>query len=114
MRKKRGLRGSLRINERLWVGRVAAPQYAMCALAALLLVCGGCATANQRCDYYASGQLEHYRLRSTVVGTGETEVVTTDCAALAYSTRDTGLSDNGTDALGEITEGAVRALVPVP
>lgn len=117
-RAKKGLRGSLRINERLWVGMVAAPQYAMCALAALLLVCGGCATANQRCDYYPDGLLEHYRLRSTVVGTGETEVVTTDCAALAYSTRDTGLSDNGKEALGKIAEGAakgaVKALLPLP
>jgi len=74
----------------------------------------GCATANQRCDYYPDGRLEHYRLRSTVIGTGETEVVTTDCAALAYSTRATGLSDNGTQALGEIAEGAVRAMLPLP
>ena len=78
----------------------------------------GCATANQRCDYYADGTLEHYRLRSTVVGTGETEIVTTDCTVAAYSTRDTGLSDNGKDALGTIAEGvargAVGALVPLP
>ncbi len=83
-------------------------------LALVGMLAWGCATANQRCDYYPDGRLEHYRLRSTVVGTGETELVTTDCAALAYSTRDTGISDNGKESLGEITEGAVRALVPTP
>jgi hypothetical protein len=74
----------------------------------------GCATANQRCDYYPDGRLEHYRLRSTVVGTGETELATTDCAALVYSTRDTGISDNGKEVIGEIAEGAVRAMLPLP
>jgi hypothetical protein len=49
-----------------------------------------------------------------VVGTGETEIATTDCAALAYSTRDTGISDNGKEAIGEISEGAVRAMLPLP
>ena len=82
------------------------------ALCALLAV--GCATANQRCDYYPDGRLEHYRLRSTVLGTGETELATTDCAALVYSTRDTGISDNGKEVIGEIAEGAVRAMLPLP
>jgi len=68
----------------------------------------GCATLNQRCEYYPDGTLSHYRMRSTVIGTGETEAVTTDCAAIGYSTRDTGLSDNGKEALGEIAEGAVK------
>jgi len=78
----------------------------------------GCASMNQRCSYYPDGILESYRLRSTVLGTGETEVVTTDCAALGYSTKDTGLSDNGKAALEGIAEGvargAVGALVPIP
>ena len=74
-------------------------------IAALAL--SGCQTVNQRCDYYKDGTLEHYRLRASVIGTGETEVVTTDCAALALSTKDTGISDNGVSALGMIAEGAV-------
>ena len=85
-----------------------------CALTTAALLLPGCASMNQKCSYYTDGRLESYRLRSTVVGTGETEVVTTACAALAYSTKDTGLSDNGKEALGEIAEGAVRALVPTP
>jgi hypothetical protein len=80
----------------------------------LLVAATGCAAINQRCAYYPDGTLESYRLRSTVLGTGETETVTTDCAAMAYSTKDTGLSDNGKEALGEIAEGAVRAMVPMP
>jgi hypothetical protein len=83
-------------------------------IAFFLLALSGCASMNQRCSYFPDGTLESYRLRSTVLGTGETEVITTDCAALAYSTKDTGLSDNGKEALGKIAEGAVRALVPMP
>ncbi len=79
---------------------------------ALAVAAFGCASMNQKCSFYPDGILESYRQRSTVVGTGETEVVTTDCAALAYSTRDTGLSDNGKAALGEIAKGAVSALAP--
>ena len=74
----------------------------------------GCASMKTTCTYYADGRLKDYTLRSTVLGTGETEVISTDCAMIAYSTNDTGLSDNGSDALGTIAEGAVRALVPIP
>lgn len=106
---KNGLRGSRVTDDHRRVRWLTAPCTVLCALFIF-----GCATANQRCDYYADGRLEHYRLRSTVVGTGETELITTDCAALGYSTRDTGLSDNGTAALGTIAEGAVRAMLPLP
>lgn len=51
-------------------------------------------------------------VESMVLGTGETEQVTSACGDFAYSTRDTGLSDNGKAALGEIAEGAVRGLKP--
>jgi len=74
----------------------------------------GCASMRTTCEYSNEGRLLTYSLHSTVVGTGETEVISTDCAALAYSTEDTGLSDNGKDALGEIAEGSVRGLVPAP
>jgi hypothetical protein len=72
----------------------------------------GCATVNQRCEYYETGTLSHYRLRSTVVGTGETELVTTECTELAYSTEDTGLSDNGVSAVGLVAEKVVEGIVP--
>jgi hypothetical protein len=81
-----------------------------------LLALSGCQTVNQRCDYYKDGTLEHYRLRSSVVGTGETEVITTDCGELASSTQDTGISDNGVNALGMVAKGVaagvIRSLIP--
>ena len=78
-------------------------------LRVLLMVCmlaWGCASMKTTCSYYEDGTLRDYKLRSTVLGTGETEVVSTDCAVIAYSTQGTGLSDNGTLAVG--------ALVPFP
>ncbi len=74
----------------------------------------GCASMKTTCSYYPDGTLEDYSLRSTVVGTGETEVISTDCTVIAYSTKDTGLSDNGKDALGTVAEGIARAVVPTP
>ena len=72
---------------------------------------GGCASVRQVCRYEA-GRLVLQDTRSTVAGTGETEFATTACAALSYSTQDTGLSDNGKDALGVVAEGAVRGALP--
>ena len=83
-------------------------------LLATLLALSGCQTTNQRCDFYPDGLIEHYRLRATVIGTGETEVITTACTELAMSTKDTGLSDNGVAALGMIAEGAVKGFMPMP
>lgn len=80
----------------------------------ILTLLGGCASMNQKCSYYEDGTLESYRIRSTVLGTGNTEVVTMDCAVLAYSTEETGLSDNGKEAVGKIAEGAVRGMTPAP
>ena len=76
-------------------------------LTALVLV--GCASMNQKCEYYADGVLKYVRTRSTVVGTGETEVVSMDCADLSYSTLDTGISENGSATvigLGELAADA--------
>jgi hypothetical protein len=86
---------------------------------AILLWLLGCATFRQTCRYAeGSGKLLEQTTRSTVVGTGETELATDACAALSYSTQDTGLSDNGKEALGTVAEGAARgavgALVPSP
>lgn len=89
----------------------------MTRLAIILVLCffgAGCASMNQKCTYYEDGTLESYRLRSTVVGTGETEVVTSDCTVAAYSTKDTGLSDNGKEALGTVAEGAVKGALGNP
>ncbi len=99
MRDENGLRGSRVLRVLVLVG---------------MAVGTGCASMKTTCEYHPNGRLETYTLRSTVVGTGETEVISTDCAALAYSTKDTGLSDNGKAALGKIAEGAVRGLVPIP
>jgi hypothetical protein len=86
----------------------------LCVIGLAVMVATSCATGSQKCTYFPDGTLETYKLRSTVVGTGETEIVTTDCAALGYSTKDTGLSDNGKAALGTIAEGAAKGLSPVP
>ncbi|HUW10122.1 MAG TPA: hypothetical protein VM537_10360 [Anaerolineae bacterium] len=76
------------------------------ALALLLLIGLGCATVNQRCEYSDEGVLTHYRLRSSVIGTGSLELTTGDCTVLAFGTEDTGLSDNGTAAIGIVAEAA--------
>ena len=73
----------------------------------LLWLATGCASVRQVCRYDA-GNLVLQETRSLVVGTGETELATTACAALSYSTQDTGLSDNGKAALGVVAEGAVK------
>ena len=81
-------------------------------LMATLMV--GCGTIRQHCSYYKNGIMKDYRLRSTVIGTGETEMVSTDCAVAGYSTRDTGLSNNGKEALETIAEGVARSFTPTP
>ncbi|MEE9571081.1 MAG: hypothetical protein V3W02_05200 [Gammaproteobacteria bacterium] len=79
------------------------------SIVAVLLI-SGCAYATQTA-YFQTGEV-CARTRSFVVGTGETEQVSNACGDYGYSTRHTGLSNNGTKALGEIAEGAVGALVP--
>jgi len=99
-----GLRGSPQIDVRGWVGWLMPP---------VLLAAGwlwlGCAHAHLK--RYASGDLV-CSVTSWVLGTGETELASNACGDWGYSTRDTGLSDNGKGALGEIAEGAVRGGVP--
>ncbi len=86
----------------------------MRTLCAILLLATGCASMNQLCTYGDDDKIKMIRTRSTVVGTGETTIATTGCGALAYSTSDTGFSDNAEPVLGAVTEAAVKALVPVP
>ena len=87
----------------------------------LIIVSGlifGCAHSHDR-FYYKNGDI-CAELKSTVVGTGETEKSITDskCVTLSYSTRDTGISDNATELGGKVAEGlakgAVEGLNPVP
>lgn len=77
----------------------------------LAWVVSGCAHAHL--ERFEDGQ-KVCEVESWVFGTGETEQTTSACGDYFYSTRDTGLSDNGVKAFGEISEGAVRALVPIP
>ena len=77
------------------------------------LALSGCASTHSW-YYHDNGQI-CAEIRSTVVGTGETELVVDNaCAILGYATSDTGISNNGKDALGTIAEGIVKGLVPVP
>ena len=83
-------------------------------LVILLAMTFGCASMNQKCSYFDDGVLESYRVRSTVLGTGETELITTDCTAAVYSTKDTGISDNGRESLGLIAEGVMKGMTGNP
>ena len=113
MSEKTGLRGSPRINERIWVGMLAAPQYVMCALSALLLCGGGCAWATVR--YMDPQGNVLCEAASSVVGTSESTI---RCGEVEYTTKGGGMSEETGEALGEIAEGAARgaagALVPNP
>lgn len=83
----------------------------LCVIGALAL--SGCASTHSW-YYHENGQI-CAEIRSTVVGTGETELVVDNaCAVLGYATSDTGISDNGKDALGTIAEGIVKGMIPVP
>lgn len=78
----------------------------------------GCAHSHDK-FYYKNGQI-CAEIKSTVIGTGETEKIVTDtkCGTVVYDTKDTGISDNATEVGGKIAEGlakgAVEGLVPVP
>ena len=82
-----------------------------------LTLLAGCAFQHGK-YYYHDGKLCAHTFEG-VVGTGETETIADmDCVVLGHSTSDTGLSDNGADALGQVAEGlaegAVKGAVPVP
>jgi hypothetical protein len=80
-------------------------------LAPLLLI--GCASMNEHLRVTLSdGTKIDYRLRSTVVGKGETELVTNADGALGYSTRGTGLSDNSKAALKDIADVVSKNMRP--
>ena len=82
-------------------------------LVAILLLALGCAHAHlERFDAVTGVKI--CEIESWVLGTGETEQASNACGEYAYSTQDTGLSDNGKAALGTVTEAAVKGLVPLP
>jgi hypothetical protein len=73
------------------------------------LALSGCASFSERLEMtFPDGTIISYRVRSSVLGTGETEFSSGADGSTAYSTKDTGLSDNGLAALGVISEGAVK------
>ncbi len=78
----------------------------------VLLAClvAGCASFRQTCRYEA-GELVKQVTRSTVVGTGDTEVVSSACAEVAYSTHDTGFSENAAPVIEAVGEGVAKGLV---
>jgi len=88
----------------------------------LFVVCGltfGCAHVHSK-FYLPDGSL-CAEVRSTVLGTGETELYVIDehCdVSLSYDTKDTGLSDNATELGGKVAEGlakgAVKGVNPIP
>jgi hypothetical protein len=83
-------------------------------LLAALLALSGCATFSEQLELtFPDGTIVSYRVQSSVLGTGETEFSSGADGSTAYSTKDTGLSDNGLAALGVIAEGAVNGLIPV-
>jgi hypothetical protein len=81
------------------------------ALIYMLWFGAGCAHAHL--ERYVEGE-KVCEIESWVLGTGETEQVTNACGDYAYSTKDTGISDNGKAALGMVAEGAVRGIMPLP
>ncbi len=79
------------------------------ALCTILLV-AGCATMHQTCRY-EGGQLVKQTTRSTVIGTGETELTSSRCAEIVYSTHDTGFSDNAAKVIEAVAAGVAKGLV---
>jgi hypothetical protein len=82
-----------------------------------LALLAGCAFSHHKYYYYDGELCAH--IVEGVLGTGETEtVVDSNCIILGRSTSDTGLSENGKEAVGKIAEGlakgAVKGVVPVP
>jgi hypothetical protein len=82
-------------------------------LALVLMWSLGCAVASLERYDPATGE-KICDIWSGVVGTGETEQVTNACGDYGYSTKDTGISDNGKAALGMVAEGAARGIMPLP
>jgi len=78
---------------------------------AWVLVASGCAHATRICDWHDNGTLARQYTTSTVVGTGDTEIETAGCEAFAYSTHETGFSDNARVLLPEIAGKIASAVV---
>jgi hypothetical protein len=92
--------------------------FVVCVIGLTLLL-GGCASTHNW--FYRSDGSLCAETRSTVLGTGETElyIVDKDCTiTLIYDTKDTGISDNAKDLGGKVAEGlvkgAIKGAVPLP
>jgi hypothetical protein len=82
-------------------------------LLALVLTAWSLGCAHAHLERYVEGE-KVCEIESWVLGTGETEQVTNSCGDYGYSTKDTGISDNGKAALGMVAEGAARGIMPLP
>jgi len=87
----------------------------LCVIGALVL--SGCATTHNW--FYNTDGTLCAESRSGVLGTGDTElIIVNPCGSSAYTTKDTGISDNGKEAIGKVAEGvakgAMKGVVPVP
>jgi hypothetical protein len=80
-------------------------------LLTLVLLVGGCAHAHLEQFHWESGN-KICEIEAWVLGTGETEQVTNACGDYAYATRNTGISDNGKEALGVVAEGVAQGMAP--
>ncbi len=84
-------------------------------LALLACLSMGCATLGEKLKITgADGSVTEYSSRLWILGGGHTEFISGSDGSTAYSTHDTGLSDNGRDALGVIAKGAASGLLPIP
>jgi hypothetical protein len=87
----------------------------LCVIGALTL--SGCASTHNW--FYDELGLLCAESRSLVIGTGDTElVIVNPCGGSVYTTSNTGISENGKEAIGNVVEGiakgAVKGMVPVP
>lgn len=71
----------------------------------------GCAHAHVR-TYFPTGELQCDSV-TTVVGRGDVEVLveSDECPDTIYESRDTGLSDNGVEAINKVAEGVAAGVV---
>ena len=74
-------------------------------------IIGGCAHSHTR-TYFPDGKLK-CNSATTVLGQGQVDVLveSDECPDTIYESNDTGLSDNGKDAIGEIAEGVAAGVV---
>ena len=83
-------------------------------VAAALFFSGGCAHSHVK-TFYPTGK-KQCDLVTTVLGQGEVAVLieSDTCPDSIYESENTGLSDNGVEALERAVEAGVKAALPIP